>query len=411
MEYLSGRQSVREVFKALRVTDKVYWVGAIDSAVRDFHGYLTRRGTTYNAFLVLGEKVALLDTVKAGFGDELLARIASVIEPRRIDYVISHHAEPDHSGCLADVVAAVKPEKVFASKNGAAALREHYDIGAEITPVADGESLSLGDLDLTFAETRMCHWPDSMVSYLHTDKLLFSQDGFGMHLATCDLFDDECDPAIMDVEAARYYANILLPLSNFITKMLRKVTDLGIEPEIIAPDHGPIWRTDPGKIVADYARWAAQKRTDKAVVVYDTMWKSTDLMARALGEGLSAGGARVKLMPMSSSHRSDVAAEILDAGALLVGAPTLNNQMFPTVADVLTYLKGLKPKGLVGASFGSFGWSGEAPKKIRAMLEEMKVEIIDEPLRSRYVPGAESLQQCYDLGVKVAERVKQNTST
>jgi flavorubredoxin len=396
---------VKDVFKAAALTDSVYWVGAIDWAVRDFHGYLTSRGSTYNAYLVTGEKNVLVDTVKAPFKEELLARVASVIDLKQVDYIISNHSEPDHSGCLADVIDVIEPEKVFVSKNGAKALESHYGIGPKLTAVEEGQTLDLGDKKITFAETRMCHWPDSMVSYLHEDKLLFSQDAFGMHLASYERFADQIDPALLEIEAAKYYANILLPLGNFVSKSIAKLEELGIAIEIIAPDHGPIWREHPERIVEKYAGWARQKRTNKAVVLYDTMWNSTERMARAVGEGLWAGGTHTKLMSLHGSHRSDVATEILDAGALIVGAPTINKEMFPTLADCMTYLKGLKPAGMIGAAFGSFGWGGEAARKLNAILEEMNIEPVCDPVRVTYVPGAETLSACYDLGKTIAEKL------
>jgi len=392
-----------DVFKAVEVCPSVYWVGAIDWAVRDFHGYLTGRGTTYNAYLVRADRITLVDTVKAGFADEMMARIASVVAPDRIDYVISNHAEPDHSGELVATMEAIKPEKVFASAQGAKALDEHYGIGERLTAVGDGEELSLGDLSATFAETRMCHWPDSMVTYLPARKLLFSQDAFGMHLASQERFDDQLPRDLLAAEAARYYANILMPLSKFIGRTLERLSQAGWELETIAPDHGPIWRGDPGGIVADYARWAANPKSNKAVVAYDTMWGSTGKMARAVAEGLTAGGAAVKLMSLRSCHRSDVATEMLDAGALVVGTPTLNNQMFPTLADCLTYLTGLKPAPLVAAAFGSFGWSGEAIKQVAEILTAMGAEMPADPVRSRYVPDQAVLAECFELGVTVAE--------
>ena len=394
-----------ERFSAVRVTDRVHWVGAVDWSLRDFHGYSTSRGSTYNAYLVLAEKVTLIDAVKAPFQDELLARIASVIDPERIDYIVSNHAEMDHSGSLPGVAARVKPQRVFASKMGCKALEAHFHDGIEIAEVADGEQLDLGDCKLSFFETKMCHWPDSMVSYLHEDELLFSQDAFGMHLASSERFDDELPEWLLGQEAAKYYANILLPLSSFVAKALAKLTASGLSFRIIAPDHGPVWRKDVAGIVDSYARWARQERAATAVVVYDTMWQSTAKMARAIADGAAAGGARVKVLPLSGAHRSDVATEILDAGALLVGSPTINNQLFPTVADVLCYLKGLKPAGLIGAAFGSFGWGGEAVKLLAAALDEMGVEQVAEPLKVQYVPDAAAIEQCRRLGLTVAEKL------
>ena len=397
---------MKSPFKAVKMTDDVWWVGGIDWNIRDFHGYLTKRGSTYNAYLIMADKITLIDTVKAPFREEMLARIASVVDLGKIAYIVSNHSEMDHSGCLAEVIAAVNPEKVFASAVGARSLKEILTIGREITAVNDGETLSLGNRTLTFMETRMLHWPDSMFSYLNEERILFSQDAFGMHYASLERFDNEVDPAILTYEAATYYANILLPYSPLVLKLLEKVSAAGLAFRLIAPDHGPIWREDIGGIIDRYGKWAAQKPSEKAVVVYGTMWHSTEKMARAISEGLSKGGLNVKLMSMSDVHRSDVMYEILGAGAIAVGSSTLNNNLLPMIADVMTYMKGLKPKNLIGAAFGSFGWSGEAVKQLEEILAEMKVESAGEGIRVKSVPDGEILARCYDLGIAMAEKVK-----
>jgi flavorubredoxin len=383
---------------AAEISDRVWWVGAVDWGVRDFHGYATQRGSTYNAYLVLADKIALVDTVKAPFTRELLARVASVIDPGRIDYLISNHAEMDHSGGLPEVIAAVKPEKVFASAAGVKALEDHFHLGREITPVKDGETLSLGNATLHFVEARMLHWPDSMMTYLAEDRILLSNDAFGMHLASSQRFADEIDGAVLEYEAAKYYANILLPLSPLVAKLLEKVGRLSIPIDAIAPSHGPIWRRDPARVVQWYGGWAKGAAKRKAVIAYDTMWQSTAAMAQAIGDGLAGAGVNVKVAPLRQNHRSDVAAELMEAGALLVGSPTLNNGVFPTVADLLSYLKGLKPRHLVGAAFGSYGWSGEAVGQVEAALKEMQLEVAGEGLRVRYVPDAEALARCAAYG-------------
>ena len=397
-------------FNAVKVSDHVYWVGAVDWAVRDFHGYIAQRGSTYNAYLVMADKLTLIDTVKAPFRDELLSRIASVVDPAQIRYVVSNHSEMDHSGALPQIVEAVKPEKVFASVMGAKALGEHFRPEWEIVPVKDGESISLGNMDLTFLETRMLHWPDSMVSYLAEDKLLFSQDGFGMHLATSERFADQIDDDILEYEGAKYFANILLLYAPLVTKLLARIGELGIPIDVIAPDHGPIWRDDIETILAFYGIWAEQTPTKKAVVVYDTMWNSTALMARAIADGISEGGASVKLLPMRASRRDEVPPELLDAGALLVGSPTINNNMFPTVADILTYLKGLKPKNLIGAAFGSYGWSGEAVGQVEDVLRAMNIDLVADGMKVRYVPDSAALEQCHAFGVEVARKLAEKCS-
>jgi flavorubredoxin len=401
---------MKDFYKAVRISDHVYWVGAIDWNIRDFHGYTTRRGSTYNAYLVLADKITLIDTVKAPFKEEMLSRIASVIDPGDIRYIVSNHSEMDHSGCLPEVMEMIKPEKVIASAIGSKTLKELFPISQEILAVKDGEHVSLGNMTLSFMETRMLHWPDSMFSYLTEEQILFSQDAFGMHLATSERFDDQIDPSILRYEGATYYANIILPYSPLVLKLLDRVAASGMAFKIIAPDHGPIWRRNIPWIVDLYAKWAAQKPTLKAVVVYATMWHSTEMMARAISEGLAAGGLNVKLMSMDVFHRSDVAYELLDAGALIVGSSTLNNHMLPHIADVLTYLKGLKPKNLMGAVFGSFGWSGEAVRQIQGVLVEMKVEMVGEAISVRHVPDKGVLDKSYALGTHISDKLKEKVA-
>jgi len=397
---------MENVYEAIKVSDHVYWVGAIDWGIRDFHGYTTKHGSTYNAYLILADKITLIDTVRAPFREELLSRIASVVDPGDINYIVSDHAEMDHSGSLSRIIEEIKPEKVFASVMGTKALKEQFGLEC-ILPLKSGDTLNLENMQLTFMETRMLHWPDSMFSYLKEDRLLFSQDAFGMHLASAERFADLIDTAVLDYEAATYYANILMPFSPQVLKLLEDVKKSGLDIRIVAPDHGPVWRRKIDTIMGSYAQWARQEPSNKAIVLYDTMWHSTELMARAIEEGLVAGGARVKVMPMASSHRSDAAYEILDAGALVAGSPTLNNNIFPTMADVLTYLKGLRPQNLIGAAFGSYGWSGESPQQIGDMLAEMKVNLVAEPLKVKYVPDGGDLKRCVALGRNVAKKLKE----
>lgn len=393
------------VYSAIKISDHVYWVGAIDWTIRDFHGYTTPRGSTYNAYLIMAEKITLIDTVKAPFKDEMLARIKSVVDPSQIKYIISNHSEMDHSGCLAEVIDLIKPEKVFASALGIKALKDIFHDEHEITAVKEGESLSLGNMELNFMETRMIHWPDSMFSYLVQDQVLFSQDAFGLHLASLERFDDEIPAATLEYEAATYYANIVLPYSPVVLKALEKVKAKGWEIKFFAPDHGPVWRKGLARIVELYQKWATQKPTAKAVVVYATMWHSTEKMARAISESLAEEGVKVKMMPVNEVHRSNVVYEVLEAGALIVGSSTLNNNILPAMADVMTYLKGLKPANLIGASFGSYGWSGESVRHLEEMLKEMKVEIVAEGVSSKQVPDEAVLDKCRELGKTIAARL------
>jgi len=397
-------------FQAVQITDRVYWVGAIDWELRSFHGYRTGRGTSYNAYLIVGDEVTLVDTVKAPYFDEMIDRIRSVVDPSTIQHVISTHAELDHAGALAPLLELAKPAQLVASVMGKKALQQHFHWDRDVTVARHGERLDLGDTTLRFFEARMLHWPDSMFALLEPEGVLFPNDAFGMHLASAERFADQLDPGICEVEAAKYFANILLPFAPQLTKLLDELGQLDLNLKIIAPDHGPIWRNQPEQIIERYAHWAKREPTAKAVVVFDTMWKSTDLMARAIADGLTQAGLHVEVMPLNASHRSDVATELLDAGALLVGSPTLNNQMYPTMAGLMTYLKGLRPKNLVGAAFGSYGWGGQAVGQLDEALDDMGVERVEKGLRVRYVPDSDALVSCRALGQRVAAKLKEKLS-
>ena len=396
--------------KAMQISPNVYWVGAIDWNLRDFHGYATTRGTTYNAYLILGEKPTLIDTVKKPFYHEMLSRIQSVIDPKKIEIIISNHAEMDHSGALCQAVADLQPAAVYASAMGVKNLQAQLHPTFEIKAVKTGDKIDLGSDTLSFVEARMLHWPDSMLAYLVKEDVLFTNDVFGMHLATSKLFDDENDEHIWLQEARKYYANIVLPYSDIVTRFLGQVQQMGLNPKIIAPDHGFIWRKDPSKIIQLYAEMAAQKPTNKAVIVYDTMWGSTEKMAQAMADGLRQHGTTVKLMSMHANHRSDVITELLDAGAILVGSPVLNSQIYPAMADVLCYLKGLKKKNLIGAAFGSYGWNGAPIDGLTKNLEEMGVEVVSPAVKSLFVPDEVKLKECEALGQLVSQKLQEKLS-
>ncbi len=399
-------------FRAIEIAPSVFWVGAIDWSIADFHGYLTSRGSTYNAYLILDEKITLIDTVKAPFRDEMIARISSVVAPEEIDYIVSNHSEMDHSGALLDMIRMVKPTKVFASIKGKEALAEHFHLSDDVVCAVDDEQvISLGKMHLQFIETRMLHWPDSMFTFLPERKLLFSQDGFGMHLASSKIFVDENDADIVAYEFKKYYANIVMPFPSQVQKAMRRVLSLKPSVEIIASDHGPIFRNkeEIENALAKYGKWCVgEGKREKVVVVYDTMWNSTEKMAAAISDGLAESGMEVKIMPLRKSHRSDIATELIDAKGLLVGSPTLNNSIFPTVADVMCYLKGLRPMNLVGGSFGSFGWSGQAPAELGKKLEEMKIRVVSEPMRVKYVPSDKDISECREFGFGIARAIKED---
>ena len=396
--------------KPIEIADNIYWVGAIDWNVRDFHGYSTYQGTTYNAYLIMDEKVTLIDTVKKPFVQDMLDRVRQIVDPQKVDVLISNHTEPDHSGAMSAVLDAIGTDKpLYCSKVGHKNLQLHYRKDWNFQPVENGGTLNIGKRTLTFLETRMLHWPDSMFSYVNEDKLLFSSDAFGQHYAGPEMFDDEIGDAIMP-HALKYFANILTPYAPLILKLVEKVTELGLELNMVCPDHGIIWRQDPGKIINKYVEWSVQKPTKKAVVVFDSMWESTRMMAEAIVEGLGEKGIKALPMRLRSSHRSDIITEIHEAGAVIVGSPTLNNGLFPTVADFLTYMKGLRPQNKIGAAFGSYGWSGEAVKLIEAELEATKMKIVEPGLKTQFVPSPEGLESCFEFGGRIGKALLAHVS-
>lgn len=389
------------------IKNKIFWVGAVDWNIRDFHGYSTNLGTTYNAYLVKDEKAALFDTVKKPFTGDLIEHIQEIIEPEKIDYLIVNHVEMDHSGGLPEIVELVKPEKIYCSANGKKAMIAHFhreDWPYEV--VKSGDTISLGSKTIRFIETKMLHWPDSMFSFIEEDGLLISQDAFGQHWATTERFDDEVNKSELFHQAAKYYANILMLYSPLVQKLLSDVSAMGLKIDMIAPDHGLIWRKYVDEIFASWGKWSRRETVNKAVVVYDTMWESTAKMAAAVVHGLVDQSVSVRLMNLAYCHRSDIVTEMLEARAVIIGSATLNNGMLPRVADLLCYLKGLRPANKIGAAFGSFGWGGEAVKLVSASMEEMGIELVSQGVKANYVPTETDLQQCFDLGCVVAEAMK-----
>ena len=269
----------------------INWVGVVDWNIRDFHGYTTSRGTSYNAYLIRDEKTALIDTVKCNFAEELARNIEELVSLDKIDYIIVNHVEMDHSGSLPEIVKLAKNARIIACQRGKDALIEHFgDEFDRVEVIKTGDELKLGKHTLRFIESPMLHWPDSMFTYIVEDKILMSNDPFGEHYATSERFDDEDDQQELMEEAKTYYANILTPFAALIIRKVQEIVQMGIPLEMIAPDHGVIWRKDPSKIINAYLQWSTFASTQKVIVVFDTMWGSTDKMARAIEEG-AAGEA------------------------------------------------------------------------------------------------------------------------
>jgi flavorubredoxin len=391
---------------SVEIIKDVFWVGVIDWNIRDFHGYLTKRGTTYNAYLVRDEKTALVDTVKYPFSDELARNISEILSLDELDYIIVNHVEMDHSSALPHIIKFAKNAKIMASPKGKEALIKHYGEEIKVESVRTGDQLKLGKRTLKFIEAPMLHWPDSMFTYIADEGILMPNDAFGQHLATSERFDDEVEESILMEEAAKYYANILMPLASLVSRKIQELLSMGISIRLIAPSHGIIWRSNPMKIINAYKNWSEGASKNKIVIVYDSMWGSTTAMARAIAEGIASQGVDVKFFKLRESDVTEIVTEILDAKAVIVGSPTLNNSMFPSVGAFLTYICGLKPKGKLWAFFGSYGWGKGAVKQMMETVQKANFEVYERAIEVQYVPTKKELEECFNLGRDIAQKVK-----
>lgn len=390
--------------KSIEIKPDVHWTGGIDWDLRDFHGYITQRGSTYNSYLIMDEKIAVIDTVKHYLFDEMLTRLKHLIDPKDIDYIISNHVEMDHSGSIPKLLEHAPNATVITSTRGEKGLKRHYKKDWDLQVVKSGDTVSLGKRTLHFVHIPMVHWPDSMVTYSPYDKVLFPNDAFGQHIASSERFDDELDWGIIHEEAAKYYANIVMPYGSQVGKALESVKNLDID--IIAPSHGIIWRSHVQDIIKQYQTWCQNKSEEKALIIYDSMWSSTKKMAYALSEGIQGAGVPFSLLNLQTNHISDIITQVLNAKLILLGSPTLNNTMLPKMGEFMTYLKGLRPKNRIGFVFGSYGWGGQAVGEIEKILSDMKWDIPEKSVNINFVPDEEELEELRSLGLKLAKNMK-----
>jgi flavorubredoxin len=398
--------------KAVEIKPDIYWVGAIDWGVRDFHGYVTTNGTTYNNYLILDEKVTLVDTVKNDYSETMLDNIKSIIDPGKIKNVVINHIEPDHGGCIDKIMELIPDAVLYMTDKGKKGLDRHFDTSKwDIHLVKTGDTLKTGKKTLVFLETPMLHWPDSMMTYIKEDKLLLSQDAFGQHYATAGRFDDEFMTCISSSElegaVLDYYANILMPFGNLIKNKIAEIQKLGFEIDMIAPDHGVIWRSDPMKVINMYLDMANGKAEERVVIIYDTMWKSTAQMTQPLTQGIKDEGLDVKVIKLRATPMSVAIKEFWKSRGCLLGTPTLNNIMFPSVAEFMTHLRGLRPKNRIVGAFGSYGWGGGAVKEAYAEFERMKLELFKPGVEVNYRPSLDDIDRCYAFGKEFAKKVKE----
>ncbi|MFA7172987.1 MAG: FprA family A-type flavoprotein [Kiritimatiellia bacterium] len=384
-----------------KLADGVTWVGFVDWNVRDFHGYVTSRGSTYNAYLIEDEKNAVIDTVKVQYVDDFLARVAAQIPLDKVDYIICNHAEPDHSGGFPAALKACPNAVVVCNAKCQEILARHFDVSDwKFLVVKEGDTLSLGSKTLQFFDTPMVHWPESMVTYYVEEEILFSMDAFGQHYATSHRFDDEADMCEVMQEAKIYYANIVLPFERPVDKALEKLGGLKIR--MIATSHGVIWRSHIAEIMTAYQGWRVSKPAKKVVIAFTSMWNSTRNMAKAIAEGAEEYDVDVHLLDMADNNNTTFVTEIMDAAAVAFGSATLNMGIMPRMASALTYLRGLKPKGKTGVAFGAYGWAAKGSEEVAGYMQAMGMEFVCAPIVCQFSADAATLAECREAGRALA---------
>lgn len=397
---------------SFEINKSVKWVGKIDWELKKFHGdeYSTHRGSSYNSYLVRDEKIALIDTVWTPFAKEFVTNLKKEIDLNTIDYIIANHGEPDHSGALTELMKEIPNTPIYCTANAIKSLKGQYHQDWNFIPVKTGDKLSLGSKEFIFVEARMLHWPDTMFTYLTEDNILFSNDGFGQHLASEHMFNDLVDQAELYQEAIKYYANILTPFSKMVVNKINEILSFNLPVDMICPSHGIIWRDNPLQIVHKYMEWAKDYQENQITIIYDTMWNSTRKMAEKIAAGirLSDTDVTVKLFNSNSTHtdKNDIITEVFKSKAILVGSPTINKGALFSVAGILEMIKGLAFKNKKGSAFGSYGWSGESNKLISSELEKGGFGLLNEGLRVTWNPDDESLIKCQEFGRSIGEALK-----
>ena len=394
---------------SFKMTDKVTWVGKIDWELESFHGdeYSTDRGSSYNSYLVRDEKTVLIDTVWEPFAEEYIENLKKEIDLKDIDYIIANHSEIDHSGALPLLMKEIPGTPIYCTANGAKIIKAHFHEDWNFVEVKTGDTLNIGENTFTFVEARMLHWPDSMMSYLSGEAILFSNDAFGQHYASDLMYNDLVDQAELYQEAIKYYANILTPFSALVKMKIEEVLSFELPLNMIATSHGVIWRDNPAQIILKYMEWAQAYQENQITIVYDTMWNATRKMAESIAEGIRSvdSTVTVKLFNASKTDKNDVITELFKSKAFLFGSSTVNKGIMHATGGLLEMIKGIGFKNKKVAAFGSYGWSGEHLAVLEEGLRKTKLDLIEPGIRVLWNPDEEAKKECFEFGKSFAEKL------
>lgn len=392
-----------------KITDKVSWVGKIDWDLKKFHGneYSTHRGSSYNSYLIRDKKNVLIDTVWIPYAKEFVENLKKEIDLKDIDYIIINHAEIDHSGALLELMREIPDTPIYCTNNGIKSIKGHYHKDWNFVPVKTGDTLDIGESKLTFVEARMLHWPDTMFTYMSGDNILFSNDAFGQHYASEEIYNDCVDQCELFQEAIKYYANILTPFSKLVKNKIEEVLGLNLPVNLICTSHGVIWRDDPTQIIKKYLEWADNYQENQITLLYDSMWEGTRRMAEAIAEGIRKADKDVliKIYNVSKTDKNDIITEVFKSKAIMVGSPTIDKTIMFSAAGLLEMIKGLEFKNKKAAAFGSYGWSGECTKVITTKLKEAGMDIIDDGIKVLWNPNDEAIELCKEYGYNFVQKL------
>ena len=394
---------------SFKMTDKVKWVGKIDWELRRFHGdeYSTDRGSSYNSYLVQDEKTVLIDTIWEPFAEEFVENLKKEIDLNQIDYIIAQHGEVDHSGALPLLMKEIPDTPIYCTANGAKILKAHYHQDWNFVEVKTGDTLDIGESTLTFVEARMLHWPDSMMTYMSGDNILFSNDAFGQHYASDLMYNDLVDQGELYQEAIKYYANILTPFSMLVTNKIKEVLSLELPLNMIATSHGIIWRDKPAQIIEKYLEWADAYQEDQITIVYDSMWGATRRMAEAIAKGIKSEDQKtnIKLFNAANTDKNDIITELFKSKAVLFGCSTVNKGIMHASGGILEMIQGIGFKKKKGAAFGSYGWSGESLDILEEKIKAAKIDLVQEGIKVLWNPDEEAMEECVEFGRDFAKKL------
>ena len=392
-----------------KISNKIYWVGKTDWELKKFHGdeFTTRKGSSYNSYLIKDKKTVLIDTVWLPYDREFIENLKKVIDLNKIDYIIIQHGEIDHSGALVELMKEIPNTPIYCTANAIKSIKGQYHEDWNFITVKTGDKLNIGENTLTFIEAPMLHWPDTMFTYMDKEEVLFSNDGFGQHLASEYLYADEVDRAELYNQALTYYANILAPFGMMVKMKISEILNMNLPIKMICPSHGVIWRENPMQIIEKYTEWAKNYQENQITIIYDTMWNSTRIMAEQIAKGIRNidENVQIKLMNTSKDDKTEVLTEVFKSKAIVVGSPTVNNGYLHSIAGILEMIKGMKLKGKKAVAFGSYGWSGEATRAITEELKKSGFEIINEGLKIMWKPDEEMKKECIKFGENLTKYV------